>query len=65
VRSAILLAANDDVAAMLDTVATDGAVMVAHLVKRLVAVLAAADNVNPLVRHLAARNSGVVCLPAS
>jgi len=50
---------------MLDTVATDGAVMVAHLVKRLVAVLAAADNVNPLVRHLAARNSGVVCLPAS
>jgi altronate dehydratase large subunit len=34
-------------------------------IRNLVAVLAAADNVNPLVRHLAARNSGVVCLPAS
>src|SRR5262249_56359413 len=34
-------------------------------VRNLVAVLAAADNVNPLARHLAARNPGVVCLPAS
>ena len=34
-------------------------------VRNLVAVLAAADNVNPLARHLAARNPGVVCLSAS
>ena len=34
-------------------------------IRNLVAVLAAADNVNPLARHLAARNPGVVCLPAS
>src|SRR6516164_7719549 len=34
-------------------------------IRNLVAILAAADNVNPLARHLAARNSGVVCLPAS
>jgi altronate dehydratase large subunit len=34
-------------------------------IRNLVAVLAAADNVNPLARQLAARNSGVVCLPAS
>jgi altronate dehydratase large subunit len=34
-------------------------------VRNLVAVLAAADNVNPLVRQLAARNPGVTCLPAS
>jgi len=34
-------------------------------IRNVVAVLAAADNVNPLARHLAARNSGVVCLPAS
>src|SRR5262252_9648258 len=34
-------------------------------VRNLIAVLAAADNVNPLARHLAARNPGVVCLPAS
>src|SRR5437868_5188365 len=34
-------------------------------VRNLVAVLAAADNVNPLARQLAARNPGVVCLPAS
>jgi altronate dehydratase large subunit len=34
-------------------------------IRNFVAVLAAADNVNPLARHLAARNSGVVCLPAS
>src|SRR5260370_34302939 len=34
-------------------------------VRNLVAVLAAADNVNPLVRQLAARNPGVVCLRAS
>jgi altronate dehydratase large subunit len=34
-------------------------------IRNLVAVLAAADNVNPLVRHLAARNPGIVCLPAS
>jgi altronate dehydratase large subunit len=34
-------------------------------IRNLVAVLAAADNVNPLARHLATRNPGVVCLPAS
>ena len=34
-------------------------------IRNLVAVLAAADNVNPLARHLAACNPGVVCLPAS
>jgi altronate dehydratase large subunit len=34
-------------------------------IRNLVAVLAAADNVNPLARHLAARNPGVTCLPAS
>src|SRR5712691_969404 len=34
-------------------------------IRNLIAVLAAADNVNPLARHLAARNPGVVCLPAS
>ena len=34
-------------------------------IRNLVAVLAAADNVNPLVRQLAARNPGVTCLPAS
>jgi altronate dehydratase large subunit len=34
-------------------------------IRNFVAVLAAADNVNPLARHLAVRNSGVVCLPAS
>ncbi len=34
-------------------------------IRNLVAVLAAADNVNPLARHLAARNRGVTCLPAS
>jgi altronate dehydratase large subunit len=33
--------------------------------RNLVAVLAAADNVNPLARQLAARIPGVVCLPAS
>jgi altronate dehydratase large subunit len=34
-------------------------------IRNLVAVLAAADNVNPLVRQLAARNAGVSGLPAS
>jgi altronate dehydratase large subunit len=34
-------------------------------IRNLVAVLAAADNVNPLARQLAARIPGVVCLPAS
>jgi altronate dehydratase large subunit len=34
-------------------------------VRNLLAVLAAADNVNPLARQLAARVPGVVCLPAS
>jgi altronate dehydratase large subunit len=34
-------------------------------VRNLVSVLAAADNVNPLARHLVARNPGVVLLPAS
>src|SRR5262249_60015833 len=34
-------------------------------IRNLVAVMAAADNVNPLARHLAARNPEVVCLPAS
>jgi altronate dehydratase large subunit len=34
-------------------------------IRNLVTVLAAADNVNPLARHLAARNPGVTCLPAS
>ena len=34
-------------------------------IRNLVAVMAAADNVNPLVRQLAARNPGVTCLPAS
>jgi altronate dehydratase large subunit len=34
-------------------------------IRNLVAVLAAADNVNPLVRQLALRVPGVVCLPAS
>jgi len=34
-------------------------------IRNLVAVLAAADNVSPLARHLAARNPGVVYLPAS
>jgi len=34
-------------------------------IRNLVAVMAAADNVNPLARHLAARNPGVLCLPAS
>ena len=34
-------------------------------IRNLVAVLAAADNVNPLARQLAARVPGVVCLPAS
>ena len=33
--------------------------------RQSLAVLAAADNVNPLARHLAARNPGVTCLPAS
>jgi altronate dehydratase large subunit len=34
-------------------------------IRNFVAVLAAADNVNPLARQLAARIPGVVCLPAS
>src|SRR5262245_59692259 len=34
-------------------------------IRNLVAVLAAADNVNPLARQLARRNPGVVYLPAS
>jgi altronate dehydratase large subunit len=34
-------------------------------IRNLVAVLAAADNVNPLARQLALRVPGVVCLPAS
>jgi altronate dehydratase large subunit len=34
-------------------------------IRNLVAVLAAADNVNPLVRQLAARDPRVTCLPAS
>src|SRR6266852_5321027 len=34
-------------------------------IRNLIAVLAAADNVNPLARHLAAQNPGVICLPAS
>jgi altronate dehydratase large subunit len=34
-------------------------------IRNLVVVLAAADNVNPLARQLAARNPGVVYLPAS
>jgi len=34
-------------------------------IRNLVAVLAAADNVNPLARHLVAKNPGVLCLPAS
>ena len=34
-------------------------------IRNLVAVMAAADNVNPLARQLAARNSGTVYLPAS
>jgi altronate dehydratase large subunit len=34
-------------------------------IRNLVAVLAAADNVNPLARQLAARVPGVLCLPAS
>jgi altronate dehydratase large subunit len=34
-------------------------------IRNLVAVLAAADNVNPLARQLAASLPGVVCLPAS
>ena len=34
-------------------------------IRNLVVVMAAADNVNPLVRQLAARNPGVLCLPAS
>src|SRR5262249_38418070 len=34
-------------------------------IRNLVAVLAAADNVNPLARQLAMRNPGVVYLPAS
>jgi altronate dehydratase large subunit len=34
-------------------------------IRNLVAVLAAADNMNPLARQLAARVPGVVCLPAS
>ncbi len=34
-------------------------------IRNLVAVMAAADNVNPLARQLAARNPGVVYLPAS
>jgi altronate dehydratase large subunit len=34
-------------------------------IRNLVVVMAAADNVNPLARQLAARNPGVVCLPAS
>jgi len=34
-------------------------------IRNLVAVLAAADNVNPLVRQLAERVPGTVCLPAS
>jgi len=34
-------------------------------IRNVVAVLAAADNVNPLARHLCARNPSVVCLAAS
>lgn len=34
-------------------------------IRNFIAVLAAADNVNPLARHLAARNPGIVSLPAS
>ncbi len=34
-------------------------------VRNFVAVMAAADNVNPLARKLAAENPGIVCLPAS
>jgi len=34
-------------------------------IRNFVAVLAAADNVNPLVRQLAARVPGTLCLPAS
>ena len=34
-------------------------------IRNLVGVLAAADNVNPLARQLAARVPGVLCLPAS
>src|SRR5262249_48099193 len=34
-------------------------------IRNLVAVMAAADNVNPVVRQLAARHPGVTCLPAS
>lgn len=34
-------------------------------IRNLVVVLAAADNVNPLARQLAAQNPGAVCLPAS
>jgi altronate dehydratase large subunit len=34
-------------------------------IRNLVVVQAAADNVNPLARQLAAKNPGVVCLPAS
>jgi altronate dehydratase large subunit len=34
-------------------------------IRNLVVVMAAADNVNPLARQLAARNPGVVVLPAS
>jgi len=34
-------------------------------IRNLVAVMAAADNVNPLVRQLAERVPGTVCLPAS
>src|SRR6266851_7388398 len=34
-------------------------------IRNLVVVLAAADNVNPLARHLVSRNPGVVSLPAS
>jgi len=34
-------------------------------IRNLVVVLAAADNVNPLARHLVSRNPGVVYLPAS
>jgi altronate dehydratase large subunit len=34
-------------------------------IRNLIVVLAAADNVNPLARQLAAQNPGIVCLPAS
>jgi acetamidase/formamidase len=55
----------EDEAVSLSRRIPDGCGLGLPIIRNLIAVLAAADNVNPLARHLAAQNAGVVCLPAS